>query len=336
MTTLTNFPLKNQLKTVLSDGTLDPNNQFDCVAESLAAGLQFLTGKPFEGGQLKEAVYGKSYQGTTDAVKYIDYCSLQGVTLSYFNAADNHALVNEAHKQLQAEHPVIFSEPDPYCQPYERDVLGWTHVLVWYGETADGGLVAMDPFGGFSLAKSDADWAALLRYNQIWIMQKKEEGNEMPVTISLSDSRVSAYYQPAGAMWRCITRGVSYGLVIGNAMLAYYQQEAEGTLRGLTSFGLPLSNEIGIGQGRTMQFFERGVLVYDPSHSNDNPPGAGAVYRAHLYTGVGQDPRVADLTKQLAALKNTPPVSLAADDAKIAKLKSTLIEIDNLAKELLA
>lgn len=334
MTTLVNFPMKSQLKTTLSDGSIDVNNQFDCVPECLSAGLEFLTGKPYEGGVLKEAVYGRNYQGTTDAAQYVDYCSLQGVELSYFQAASNTALVNEAHLQLQQGHPVIFSEPDPYCTVEQREVEGWTHVCVWYGEAA-GELTAMDPFGGFSLSKSDADWASLLRYGQIWIMQKKE-GDEMPTAISLSDSRVAAYFQQDGDMWRCIVKGVSYGLVVGNAMLAYYSQEAEGTLRGLTSLGLPLSNEIAIGQGRTIQFFERGVLVYDPAHSNDNPPGAKDVYRAHLYTGVGQDPRVADLQKQLTALKAAPPVQLAADAATISKMKSALTHIENEVKELLS
>lgn len=333
MSTLANFPMKNQLKTVLADGTLDPNHDFDCVSESLAAGLQYLTGKPYEGGQIKEAVYGRNYTGSTAAANYVEYCSLQGCVLSHFDSTDTWALVAEAHKQIQQGHPVIFSEPDPYCLAYERDVLGWTHVCVWYGESPNQ-LIAMDPFGGFSLAKADAQWASLLRYGQIWILQKKEE--ELMASISLQDARVTAYYEVAGAMWRCITRGVSYGLLIGNAMLEFYRRYGGEALCGLTYLGLPLSNEISIGQGRTIQFFERGVLCYDPNHTNDNPPGAGAVYLAHLYTGVGQDPRVADLTKQLAALKVAPPVSLAADAATISKLTSGLTEIQNTVKELLA
>lgn len=334
MTTLQNFPLKNQRTTTLPDGTLDLNNQFDCVPEVLAAALEYLTGKSYEGGQIKEAVYGASYQGTTDAAQYVNYCSLQGVELSYFQAASNIALVNEAHIQLQQGHPVVFSEPDPYCTAEQRDVEGWTHVCVWYGETADGsGLIAMDPFGGFSIARPDADWASLLRYGQIWILQKKKEGDEMPTAISLSNPTVAAYYEQAGDMWRCITPGVSHGLVIGNAILTYYQQEAEGPLRGVTSLGLPISNEISIGNGRVKQHFERGVLIYDPAHSNDNPPGASSVYRAHLYTGVGQDPRVADLTRQLTTLKAAPPVQLASDAAKISKLTSGLNQIQSIVKE---
>ena len=105
-------------------------------------------------------------------------------------------------------------------------------------------------------------------------------------------------------------------LVIGGAILAFYQGYGNAASCGLTFLGLPKSNERPIGgypgyahlagQGIVLQFFERGVLVYDPQHQVDSPPGAGPVYLAHLYTGAGVDPMVGKLEAQITAMQSQP------------------------------
>src|SRR5437879_8718136 len=73
MVELANFPMISQ-----RDG--DPNQNYDCVAGAIAAGLIWLTGKHFTASQVKDAVYGRAYIGGTDAHKYVAYCAEQGVT----------------------------------------------------------------------------------------------------------------------------------------------------------------------------------------------------------------------------------------------------------------
>ena len=80
---------------------------------------------------------------------------------------------------------------------------------------------------------------------------------------------------------------------------------------------------------------KRGVLVYDPAHIVDAPPGAGEVYRAHLYSpdAPGTDPRLYALQSQLivakAASGSADPASaqkLATDEALLQKLKALLTQ----------
>jgi hypothetical protein len=126
-------------------------------------------------------------------------------------------------------------------------------------------------------------------------------------TISLSDPEVAKYYkQASGNAWECTVQG--YQNVIGNAMLKFYQEYGGNDLSGycgLTYLGLPITNEIPVPgiAGATAQRYERAVLVYDPSHKNDSPPGAGSVYLAHLYQGLGVDPRLQDALQQIATLQ---------------------------------
>lgn len=166
MSELLHFPFKNQLT------ERDVNAAFDCVPESIAAGLEFLTGKSFTAFALKSAVYSVDYQGGTAAVSYIAFCAAQGVRLYPLNGTGNNSSLTQlAHQHLLLQHPVMFTEVDPYCSQYQRDVLGWTHVAVWYKDSSTS-LTAMDPFGALSITHEDSLWQAVLRENQVWIMEK--------------------------------------------------------------------------------------------------------------------------------------------------------------------
>ena len=277
MTTLQNFPMLNQKVTTLSDGSADPNQLYDCVPTTIAAALQYLTGKAYQGGVLKEAVYGRSYQGATSAAAYVQYCAQQGVRLSSLQG-NSGQLVQLAHQQVQAGHPAIGTEPDPYVDLSQFP--GTTHVICFFGEDTHT-LTAMDPFGGFAITQTDSVWAQTLVDGEIWIIEKLED----TVTISLTTPGLSNYFSQApGNAWKCIKPNNPY--VIGNAILSFYRMFGGAALCGLTYLGLPLSNETSVAghAGVTEQAFERATVRYDPQHVLDSPPGSGAVYLIHQST----------------------------------------------------
>jgi hypothetical protein len=111
---------------------------------------------------------------------------------------------------------------------------------------------------------------------------------EPSVKIDLNIPAVSSYFSAAAnGRWKCkIT-----GMVVGGAILSFYQQFGNAGLCGITYLGLPLSNEIAANisghPGIVYQRFERGVLAYDPPHVLDSPPGAGDVYCMHIDKGIG-------------------------------------------------
>src|SRR5207245_336630 len=97
---------------------------------------------------------------------YVDYCANQGVRLHPVNGS-NAYLVKQVRAELAAGHPVLLTEPDPYVAA----TLGWSHVCVFYKDT-DTTLVAMDPFGGHDVEKTDDLWISTILFNQIWVMEK--------------------------------------------------------------------------------------------------------------------------------------------------------------------
>lgn len=278
MTTLLNFPHIDQLNSPTLDGRPDENREFNCVPSSICAGLRYLTAdNSFEPDQLKDAAYGESLANSgTAASAYVDFCAQHGAKLYPINGTPSE-LISAAHQHLALGHPVIFTEPDPYCTPYQRDTLGWTHVCVFYKDDPSGTLTAMDPFGqgGHDVTNSDAVWEGLLRYNQIWIMEKED------MTINITDPVVAPYFTAVSdAQWHCKQTGFDVKL----GMLNFYRSYGQNAYCGLTYLGLPKSNEIPVQghPGVVKQEFERAWLVYDPSHTIDNPPGSGDVYPMHL------------------------------------------------------
>ncbi len=161
MIILKDFPNNNQL----TDG--DPNYLYDCVPTTIADALQYLNGKKYTGGMVKDAVYGRDYKGVTAADRYVDYCAAQGVKL--FNTkGDGNSLVKIIREQLALGRPTIITEPDPYVAAS----LGWSHVVVCYACDKDGpGTLTMrDPFGAHDAVHSDDEWAALFEYGEVWTL----------------------------------------------------------------------------------------------------------------------------------------------------------------------
>jgi len=165
MTVLNQFPMVSQLA-----DTGEINAQFDCVPTAIAACLRYLTGKPYDGGAIKDAVYGKGYQGGTAASAYVAYCKAQGVSLYALDGTPAQ-LVADIRSHVQDDIPLIGTEPDPYANP----ALGWSHVVAFYGcDNPAGTLTVLDPYGGHSVTLTDSEWEKRLEFHQVWALSLTE------------------------------------------------------------------------------------------------------------------------------------------------------------------
>ncbi len=140
--------------------------------------------------------------------------------------------------------------------------------------------------------------------------------------VMLDIVQVASYFQALSSdIWTC----TATGFMIGHGLLDFYRRVGGDGLFGLTYLGLPLSNEIAVTgkAGVAYQRYERGVVVWDPGHMVDNPPGAGQAYLLHLDKEPGQDPRIAQLTQEIAALKAVPAsADIASVQVALADLTS--------------
>ena len=86
--------------------------------------------------------------------------------------------------------------------------------------------------------------------------------------------------------WQCKQTGKHITL----GMLDYYKTLSFDPQHQLPSIGLPLSDEIYVHRSDSAQvsylLCERGAMIYDPRHVNDNPPGSGQVYLGHINSGI--------------------------------------------------
>lgn len=310
MSTLAHFPMVSQLTSTTSDGKPSENSQFDCVPASIGACILWFQDKSqwdnlINPDKLKDAVYGETYKGGTAATAYVPFCKQLGYDLYPLNTSSAMQSVEQAHKLLAANKPVIFTEKDPYVPAS----YGWSHVCVFYAESA-GELSAMDPYIGKAVTKSDAEWEQVLLANQLWLVAPLEDD----MSIDIHSPGVSESYTEQDAHhWLC-----KNGHTVQFGILDFYKSN-----NGLLLFGLPLSNEIPTGTDTTvLQYFERACLVYDPAHKLDNPPGAGSVYTAHVYDvdashkALGRDPYLAKLEETIAQLQAQP----ANDQALLDKI----------------
>lgn len=306
MSELQNFPIKNQL------ASSDINKFFDCVPTSIASCLQYLTGKPFDGATIKDAVYTPGYQGPTDPARYVAYCQQHGVRMYSVNGS-NAQLISIIQQQLALGHPLLLTENDPYVSAS----LGFTHVVAAFRCDFES-IQAMDPYVGQAVNKSNVQWEQDLRYNQVWVLERVEE------KVMLSIQQASEFFTETqkDEVWHCKQTDFN----VSHGILQYYRACTNNDLNGLSIFGLPLSNEIAIPgyTGCTIQRFERANIIFDADHHIDKVPGIeGPCYPSHIDKGPGRDPaiaqllsensqlvsKVADLEQQITLLKMTPTVS---------------------------
>lgn len=320
MTVLENFPIISQLTALTSDGLPNTDAPYECVSTSLLAGVMYLNGVKEMGGDFtpdyfKDQAYGEAYQGGTSAMKYVDVCAHFGVQLTCFTGNPG-ALVDRLHQEIARDHPCVVTVPDVYVP----SSYNWTHVLACYGEAADT-LTMLDPYIAKPITRSNVDWQHLLLENQIWILSKGDED----VIIDITMPAIAAHFSQIDAdHWHCKATGkiIQYGI------LDWYRTCGAKPYGGFSILGLPKSNEQPLQGKAVRQFFERGVLVYDPEHRYGGPEGAGDVYLAQLYEpgSPGVDPAIADLEAQLAALKSQSddPVLVASLQGKIAAAQKAL------------
>jgi hypothetical protein len=318
MAILNNFPALSQLTSITTDGAPSEDAQLICVGASIGMGIQWYRGKnewdtDINPDRLKDAADGQGYVGTTAAISYVPFCEKLGFVLySITDTPEN--LVQHIHQQIQAQHVVIVTVPDNYVSAS----LGWSHVLAMYGELG-AGLLAMDPYPlpgtnvGHTIHNSDAQWASLLRFNQIWVLIKvtQKEVTEVPVTIDIHTAEIAKHYKELNPhQWECTDEGPCKGKVIQYAMLDNYKKEGNAGLCGYDLLGRPMSNEITVGPDDVIQFYEFGVRRWK----------LGVVRPCPLYdNGPGTDPAIAQqAAKALAAYK-----ALQAQYAALQKQTST-------------
>jgi hypothetical protein len=304
------------------------------------------TGTVLEASNLAQFWYGKeessNLASNTNGMDVDhEYNMLQGMGLSYHIAPPTLQYIKA---WLGVGYPVMIcgAETGMYdialgdIVPYSWTPSG-NHCIVASGVTADGNLLVHDtanigPTGVRTGPRTyDANRLSLVSATAIavsWLPALPADYDptkEVEVVIDLNNPEVANFFSAGpGATWTC----KQTGKVLIGGILAEYCRYGNAALCGLTFLGLPVSSEIPaeqlssnpalVGRGCRVQFFERGVLVYDPDKLIDNPPGAGSVYTAHLYKGIGTDPLIAQLESQMAALQKqvaptTLPSTLAAD-----------------------
>jgi hypothetical protein len=168
---LPNYPLVGQRTNITSDQQPPEDAEDQCVAAAIGSAMLYYKHQSqwdnvINPDRLKDIVYGQGYVGGTAATKYVPLCDQLGFKL-YSIGGSPTQLVAEAHKQIKAGRPVIFTEPSPYDPSHT-----WSHVCAFFGEIT-GGLKAMDPFPPKVVSESDAYWIGQLMFDQIWIVEPK-------------------------------------------------------------------------------------------------------------------------------------------------------------------
>lgn len=308
------------------------HSAYECVA--YCASLCKFAGKPGTGpvgsvlasSNLAQYWYGREEgsnlaSNTNGMSLSAEYDMLNGISLPYHPlpiTGDNTHDIGYVKAWLKFGFPVmICGHENSFFDLDLGDKIpySWTptgnHCLVASGIASDGNLLVHDTA---SIAPSgvrpgprryDASKMVLISGTAIaepWLAPVASDFDptkEETVTINLTTPGVSRFFEAVpgnSQQWRCIQNGhiIQYGI------LQAYQSYGNSGECGLTFLGLPLSNEITIDAvkypGVIKQYFERGCLLYDPSHLIDSAPGGGGVYAAHVYDGgPGTDPALTEL-----------------------------------------
>lgn len=171
---LANFPQLDQLHDQTTDGYPAENADMDCVPTSIAAALEWLTGRTFDGDGVLDAVpaYGEGYTGGTSASAFVDYCAQQGVKLSSIDGTPAQ-LVAMLHTLVHQGQPALVTIPGQWNNPATSGANPGpvTHVCCVCGD-GPGEIRMMNPWGGFWHDAVDAWLENKLCYGQIWPMER--------------------------------------------------------------------------------------------------------------------------------------------------------------------
>jgi hypothetical protein len=160
---------------------------------------------------------------------------------------------------------------------------------------------------------------------------KTTQQQENTMSIDLTNGTVANHFTGTdNTIWTCKDNG----FIVGHAILDFYRSFGGNALCGLTYLGLPLTGEVSVSghPGVVYQRFERAVLVYDPQHAIDFPPGSSGVYLAHIDSGVGQDPRIAQLQAQIATLQQ-PASTLQQINGLVTQANTALAQASTAIAE---
>lgn len=345
MSGLANFPMVAERTTITGDSHPSENAGLNCVPSSILAGVMYLLGILQLGGKFtpdsfKDAVYGQGTTGGESPSAYVAYLSKEfGITLSSFKGTPA-SLVAEAHRQIAAGHPVIFTIPNPYGNP------NYTHVCVFYG-TGQRTLIAMDPWIVRGVTKSDAAWASVMQYNEIWIMSKIGE-TMTPLTIA----DVKSYFTAnADGSWTRIDPKTGVALLdsLNKPITLSGPLKDDWCNLGTAVYGLvglPVGNAYQPDPARPEileQEFERCKRRLDVKHAEDSPPFAGHVYSTHIEALYSAQTKLEMALDQLQATQKLltaaqaaapsiqPPAGASPESAYVAAVQQVGVKIKEIS-----
>ena len=168
------------------DGRFSRNAQMNCVPASIAAGLEYLTGRRYTAEGVKDAVYGQGYAGPTQIYRYLGWVRAQGVVMRPILSHDPEVLVRQLRALLASGTPVVLSVPADLERPRGDAVRpgGITHVVVAAGFDPAGRIRVMNPWGGVWLDGSDGYWASRICYGELWAMEPLPHGRHIPAVLA--------------------------------------------------------------------------------------------------------------------------------------------------------
>jgi hypothetical protein len=271
------------------------------VALNKYAGQNSPTGKPEEVDQLADTLWANfpHAAGGIDVPTLLNMLDNAGVQYQKIGSVEgNDHVENLTHETalhwLGQGYPLICTvnesnvidldlggSPYPWLaqEPYRSNPPN--HIFTLAGITADGNVLVADPANAGTFPRryqlDQLNFITLVVVVPPW----KPVGEEMGKIIDLTDPVVARYFTAtSNGQWRCMKTGHS----VHDGMLKFYRSFGQDAYCGLTYLGLPLSEEEPIAghAGVVKQQFERAVLVYDPTHEIDQPPGASSVYLMHI------------------------------------------------------
>ena len=145
-------------------------------------------------------------------------------------------------------------------------------------------------------------------------------GGSMELYSPKSPDFAQRFVDQGNNIWRCKASG---NLVMGGNLAIYRTLSLTGD--ALPIIGLPRTNELyqkdaEDGYPWSVQFFERGLIVYDPQHRRDSQPGMGSSYLGKYSQFKELDPLY-----QAGHIMEKIPDNVIADVKAIVPLMATLV-----------
>lgn len=171
-----------------------------------------------------------------------------------------------------------------------------------------------------------------------YLNRNSQGGADMP--LQLTDPFAKAFFQDQGGKgWYC----TKTGKFIGGAIQTFYRQ-IQGAPR------LPLTNELNDVPGIAYQIFECGIIIFDPDHKVDAPPGFDRCYLVKYSDALVQrylvqpiknqlaiaQAQITSLQQQIQQLQNqpVPPLTNIKIDDAISSVQAIIVALQNVLDDL--